>query len=174
MGKNNKSKPGKEVKDLPKMTQFNRIIDERFYRAGDYGRYSDFYLDGFELHLSPLFWQCSLVKASKIKKRRLKRISLSVLLETISYDDDYKDFVQIYSPVRPACKVADSVKPPVTKSTEPEQPARPVYTPVQCRVIAKETTVFKKTATSPKTSSKVLLVDKFSVDTPAYESKTLP
>ena len=174
MGKNNKSKPGKEVKNRPKMTQFNRIIDERFYRAGNYGRYSDFYQDGFDLHLSPLFWQCSLVKASKIKKRRLKRITLSVLLETISDDDDYKDFEQIYAPVRPACKVADPVKPPLTKSTKPEQPARPVYTPVQYRIIAKETTVLKKTDTSPKTSSKFPHVDKSSVYTPAYESRTLP
>ena len=175
-GKSNKFKPGKELKNMAKMTKFNRITDEKLYRAGDFGRYSDFYADGFDLRLRPEFWQWSLVKANEMKRRRLTRIKMSVLLETVNEDDDDdEDLEQIYAPVRPASKVADPpVKPPVTKSTKPEQQARPVYTPVQCRVVSKDTTILKKTATSSKTSSKLSLVDKSSVNTPAYESRTLP
>ena len=138
--------PKKKMKNMIKMTEYNADFEEKAYKAGDYGVYNDLSVNGFDVNLSWWFWQTVAKKASKLKRRALTKMIISVRLESINEDDE--DLDEIYAPVRPAINVVDLVvEPPVAESTLQEHIARLVFTPAQV---------------------------KSSVFTPAYESSTLP
>ena len=133
------------MKNMLKITKFNIDFEEKAYMPGDHGVYNDLSVNGFDVNLPQKFWRIVARKASKVKRRTLTKMIISVRLESINEDDE--DLDKIYAPVRPASQVVDLVKPPVAECTLQGHIARLVFTPAHCRDVRSKPMVSKVSKT---------------------------